>query len=77
MMFAVSLHDSLKAKSQTYFYSGFVAYCLGLAVTILVMHYFKHAQVSYNISVYVHRCVVSVCLAGVHIDVCRCICMGV
>ncbi|XP_050400937.1 minor histocompatibility antigen H13 [Patella vulgata] len=37
---------SLKAKikSKTYFYAGFIAYILGLLTTILVMHFFKHAQ---------------------------------
>ncbi|KAK7100050.1 minor histocompatibility antigen H13-like [Littorina saxatilis] len=35
---------SLKNNKRTYFYSGFVAYCLGLFTTILVMHVFKHAQ---------------------------------
>jgi len=32
-------------KRRTYFYSGFIAYFLGLVATIFVMHYFKHAQV--------------------------------
>ncbi|XP_076440631.1 signal peptide peptidase-like [Babylonia areolata] len=35
---------SLKNNKKTYFYSGFVAYCLGLLTTILIMHVFKHAQ---------------------------------
>jgi len=35
---------SLKRQSKVYFYTGFVAYCLGLGTTIFVMHFFKHAQ---------------------------------
>jgi minor histocompatibility antigen H13 len=35
---------SLRPGSRFYFYSGFVAYILGLATTIFVMHVFKHAQ---------------------------------
>ncbi|KAL8590471.1 Minor histocompatibility antigen H13 [Nucella lapillus] len=35
---------SLNNKKKTYFYSGFVAYCLGLLTTIFIMHVFKHAQ---------------------------------
>ncbi|XP_067678752.1 minor histocompatibility antigen H13-like isoform X1 [Haliotis asinina] len=35
---------SLKKNSKVYFYAGFVAYCLGLFTTIVVMHFFKHAQ---------------------------------
>lgn len=31
-----------------YFYASFLAYFLGLLLTILVMHFFKHAQVSEN-----------------------------
>lgn len=35
---------SLNNNKKTYFYSGFVAYCLGLGTTIFIMHVFKHAQ---------------------------------
>lgn len=35
---------SLKRKTKLYFYTGFVAYCLGLGTTIFIMHFFKHAQ---------------------------------
>uniref|UniRef100_A0A6B2EHN2 Putative signal peptide protease n=1 Tax=Phlebotomus kandelakii TaxID=1109342 RepID=A0A6B2EHN2_9DIPT len=35
---------SLKRKSKLYFYATFVAYFLGLMMTIFVMHVFKHAQ---------------------------------
>lgn len=35
---------SLKKNSHTYFYTSFVAYVFGLALTIFVMHTFKHAQ---------------------------------
>lgn len=35
---------STRANRRTYFYTGFFAYFLGLASTIVVMHYFKHAQ---------------------------------
>lgn len=35
---------SLKRKTKLYFYSTFTAYFLGLVSTILVMHWFKHAQ---------------------------------
>ncbi|KAM9750944.1 minor histocompatibility antigen H13 isoform 4-T4 [Menidia menidia] len=35
---------SLKKNSRTYFYSSFLAYILGLGLTIFVMHTFKHAQ---------------------------------
>lgn len=35
---------SQKKNSKTYFYASFLAYCLGLGATILVMHVFKHAQ---------------------------------
>uniref|UniRef100_A0A8C5Q746 Histocompatibility minor 13 n=1 Tax=Leptobrachium leishanense TaxID=445787 RepID=A0A8C5Q746_9ANUR len=34
----------LKKNSHTYFYTSFVAYVFGLALTIFVMHTFKHAQ---------------------------------
>ena len=34
----------IKPGSQKYFLSTFVAYILGLAGTIVVMHVFKHAQ---------------------------------
>ncbi|XP_058964923.2 minor histocompatibility antigen H13-like isoform X1 [Pocillopora verrucosa] len=38
-------HSSKKDKtSRVYFYSGFVAYFLGLVLTVLVMHTFKAAQ---------------------------------
>ncbi|XP_031632320.1 minor histocompatibility antigen H13 [Contarinia nasturtii] len=36
--------NSLKRKSRTYFYTAYVAYFLGLMLTILVMHIFRHAQ---------------------------------
>uniref|UniRef100_A0A1B0CPU3 Signal peptide peptidase n=2 Tax=Lutzomyia longipalpis TaxID=7200 RepID=A0A1B0CPU3_LUTLO len=35
---------SLKRKSKLYFYATFIAYFLGLMMTIFVMHMFKHAQ---------------------------------
>ncbi|OWF54425.1 minor histocompatibility antigen H13-like [Mizuhopecten yessoensis] len=35
---------SLKKNSKTYFYASFIAYLLGLMLTIFVMHFFKHAQ---------------------------------
>lgn len=35
---------SLKRGKRTYFYSGFIAYILGLAATIIVMTIFKHPQ---------------------------------
>ncbi|XP_061405333.1 minor histocompatibility antigen H13-like isoform X1 [Lethenteron reissneri] len=35
---------SLKKNSRTYFYVSFLAYILGLGLTIFVMHTFKHAQ---------------------------------
>lgn len=35
---------SLKRESKVYFIAGFVAYCLGLGITIFIMHFFKHAQ---------------------------------
>nr|CAB3265213.1 PSL3 presenilin-like protein 3 [Phallusia mammillata] len=35
---------SLKRNEKTYFYSGFVAYFLGLVATIVVMVVFKHPQ---------------------------------
>jgi minor histocompatibility antigen H13 len=35
---------SLNQNRRTYFYSGFLAYFLGLVATIFVMHCFKHAQ---------------------------------
>lgn len=38
-------HSSKKDKtSRVYFYSGFIAYFVGLVVTVLVMHAFKAAQ---------------------------------
>ncbi|ESN93526.1 hypothetical protein HELRODRAFT_187510 [Helobdella robusta] len=40
LRFDVSVHQG----KRTYFYSGFVAYFLGLVATVFVMHYFKHAQ---------------------------------
>jgi minor histocompatibility antigen H13 len=40
LRFDVSTH----AGRRTYFYSGFIAYILGLLTTIGVMHVFKHAQ---------------------------------
>uniref|UniRef100_A0A182IJ78 Signal peptide peptidase n=1 Tax=Anopheles atroparvus TaxID=41427 RepID=A0A182IJ78_ANOAO len=36
--------NSLKRKSNTYFYATFTAYFVGLLATIFVMHVFKHAQ---------------------------------
>lgn len=36
--------DISQKKSQVYFYASFLAYFLGLLLTILVMHVFKHAQ---------------------------------
>ncbi|XP_039276497.1 minor histocompatibility antigen H13 [Nilaparvata lugens] len=36
--------NSLQRNSKTYFYSTFIAYIAGLAVTMFVMHVFKHAQ---------------------------------
>ncbi len=33
-----------KGRSKLYFYTGFVAYILGLGTTIAVMHVFKAAQ---------------------------------
>lgn len=35
---------SLKKNSRTYFYASFLAYILGLGLTIFIMHTFKHAQ---------------------------------
>ncbi|XP_060627831.2 minor histocompatibility antigen H13 isoform X2 [Anolis sagrei] len=35
---------SLKKNTHTYFYTSFVAYIFGLALTIFIMHVFKHAQ---------------------------------
>lgn len=36
--------NSLKRKSRTYFYTAYIAYFLGLMLTILIMHIFRHAQ---------------------------------
>lgn len=36
--------NSLKRKSRTYFYTSYLAYFLGLLLTILIMHVFRHAQ---------------------------------
>lgn len=36
--------NSLKRKSNLYFYATFIAYFFGLMATIFVMHVFKHAQ---------------------------------
>lgn len=36
--------NSLKRKSKVYFYTSYIAYFLGLMLTILVMHIFRHAQ---------------------------------
>lgn len=36
--------NSLKRGSNLYFYSGFIAYFVGLVITIFIMTYFKHAQ---------------------------------
>merc|ERR1719232_996732 len=35
---------SLKRNSHFYFWTTFIAYISGLVVTILVMHFYKHAQ---------------------------------
>lgn len=35
---------SLKRKSRTYFYTSYIAYFLGLMMTIGIMHVFRHAQ---------------------------------
>ncbi|XP_045159100.1 minor histocompatibility antigen H13-like [Mercenaria mercenaria] len=35
---------SQKKESRVYFYASFLAYFLGLLLTIVVMHFFKHAQ---------------------------------
>lgn len=35
---------SRKKDSRVYFYASFLAYFLGLLMTIVVMHFFKHAQ---------------------------------
>ncbi|KAK2168949.1 hypothetical protein LSH36_13g20028 [Paralvinella palmiformis] len=40
LRFDVSIHKN----KRTYFYSSFIAYFLGLLATVIVMHYFKHAQ---------------------------------
>ncbi|KAK7570794.1 hypothetical protein V9T40_010161 [Parthenolecanium corni] len=42
--FLLRFDKSLKRKRSTYFYASFLAYVLGLGVTIYVMHMFKHAQ---------------------------------
>jgi len=34
--------------SKVYFYACYLAYILGLGLTIFVMHYFKHAQVCFD-----------------------------
>ena len=39
------LYFSIHKNKRTYFYSSFIAYFLGLLATVIVMHYFKHAQV--------------------------------
>lgn len=36
--------ESLNRGKKTYFYSSFIAYFLGLVLTIFIMTYFKHAQ---------------------------------
>lgn len=36
--------NSLRRKSRTYFYTAYVAYFLGLVLTIGIMHIFRHAQ---------------------------------
>ena len=36
---------SLKKDSKVYFYTSFIAYFMALLMTILIMHFFKHAQV--------------------------------
>ena len=35
---------SLKRNSHFYFWTTFIAYISGLVMTILVMHFYKHAQ---------------------------------
>lgn len=42
--FLLRFDHSLKRKSNVYFWSCFLAYILGLGLTIGVMSYFKHAQ---------------------------------
>ena len=42
--FLLRFDQSLNRKSNVYFWSSFLAYILGLCVTIGVMSYFKHAQ---------------------------------
>lgn len=42
--FLLRFDRSLKRRRNTYFWSCFIAYILGLGVTIGVMSYFKHAQ---------------------------------
>ena len=46
VFFTVFFVDSSKKDktSRVYFYSGFIAYFVGLVVTVLVMHTFKAAQ---------------------------------
>lgn len=41
---------SLKRNSKVYFFTSFIAYVLALFCTIFVMHVWKHAQVSYLLS---------------------------
>lgn len=36
--------NSLRRKSRTYFYTAYIAYFLGLVLTIGIMHIFRHAQ---------------------------------
>lgn len=36
--------NSLRRKSRTYFYTSYIAYFLGLVLTIGIMHIFRHAQ---------------------------------
>uniref|UniRef100_H3AIF1 Histocompatibility minor 13 n=1 Tax=Latimeria chalumnae TaxID=7897 RepID=H3AIF1_LATCH len=54
---------SLKNNTRTYFYTSFLAYIFGLALTIFIMHTFKHAQVSMCVCVCVCLCMcVCVCV---------------
>lgn len=36
--------NKLRPGSKTYFITGFIAYIVGLATTMVVMHIFKHGQ---------------------------------
>ena len=39
-------NPSSRSFAKPYFYAGFIAYIIGLATTMFVMHTFKAAQVS-------------------------------